>query len=113
MQKKILTLQSSFYVDSPYAKYIANEEHDDSYGLIYYEFLHEIGTLLEVDIIFDQLNATNWLIADNRHMQIVYHKDADNNDQIEFIPKTTDGEQSIQKMQEELLQNNSRYLNFD
>ncbi|MDE5413399.1 hypothetical protein [Alkalihalobacterium chitinilyticum] len=113
MQKKTLTLQPSFYNESPYAKYIANEEHDDSYGLIYYEFLHEIGTLLEVDIIFDQLNATNWLIADNSHMQIVYHKDAENNDQIEFIPKTMAGEQAIQKMEEELLQDNSSYLTFD
>ncbi|WP_216827571.1 hypothetical protein [Alkalihalobacterium elongatum] len=113
MKKKTLTIQPAFYLDSPYAKYIEDEEHDDSYGLIYYEFLHEMGTLLGVDIIFNQLTETNWLITDDHHMKITYYKDGQNNEMLEFEPKTIEGKQSIQKMADKLLLDNSMYITFN
>ncbi|WP_209124732.1 hypothetical protein [Alkalihalobacillus sp. BA299] len=112
MEKKTLLVQHKFYMESPYAKHIMKEEHDGSYGLIYDEFIHEMGTLLEVDIIFNRLNEKNWLIADNRHMQITYQKDAENNDQYDFIPKTNNGDKLIQEMIEKLLQSNNKFISF-
>ncbi|WP_142302899.1 hypothetical protein [Bacillus sp. FJAT-45350] len=106
-----MQILSSFYTDSPYANYIKKEEDDDSYGLIFNEFVHEFGTILEVDIIYKQLDKSNWLLADNRHMQITLQKDK-KNEQLQFTPKTSQGEQLIFKMSEQLLQDNKDYIQF-
>ncbi|OLO39161.1 hypothetical protein BTR23_08880 [Alkalihalophilus pseudofirmus] len=110
MEKTTLVIQPSFYTESPYAKYIMSEENDNSYGLIYYEFLHEIGMILEADIIFDHSSEKDWIIADNQHMQITYNKDGQNNDHFDFIPKTSEGKELIIKMQEQLLQENHKFI---
>jgi hypothetical protein len=112
MEKKTLQVQPSFYTNSPYAKYIIKELEDDSYGLVFNEFLHEMGSMLEVDVIYNQINKSQWIHADNRHMQIILNKTDNNTEQFEFIPKTSKGEKLIAKMSEKLLKENKDYLDF-
>jgi hypothetical protein len=110
MKKKTLQIQPRFYTESPYAKELIKDLEDDSYGLVFNEFLHEMGAMLEVDIVYDQQNKTQWIHADNRHMQIVLSKKDDTGDHFDFIPKTIEGEQLISKMTEEILKVNGEYL---
>jgi hypothetical protein len=114
MKKKTLQIQPGFYTDSPYAQNLIKELNDDSYGLVFNEFLHEMGAMLEVDIIYNQQNKTQWIHADNRHMQIVLNK-KDNKcaDQFEFIPRTSEGEQLISKMAESISKENGQYLEIN
>jgi hypothetical protein len=111
MEAKTLHIQPSFYSKSPYAKGIIHDLEDDSYGLVFNEFLHEIGSTLEVDVIFEQINQTQWLIADNRHMQIVLNK-SDNNEVIGFSPKTIEGELLLSKLSDQLLKENREYIEY-
>jgi hypothetical protein len=112
MNKKSLFIQPRFYTDSPYAKNLIKDLEDDSYGLVFNEFLHEMGAMLEVDIIYDQQDKTQWIHADNRHMQIVLNKMDNSGDHFEFIPKTTEGEHLISKMAEEIRKENADYLDI-
>jgi hypothetical protein len=112
MNKKTLQIQPRFYTDSTYAKNLIKELDDDSYGLVFNEFLHEMGAMLEVDIIYDQQNKTHWIHADNRHMQIVLCKKDNSGDYFDFIPKTKEGEQLISKMVEEITKENGDYLDI-
>lgn len=112
MKKKTLQIQPRFYKESPFARALIKDLEDDSYGLVFNEFLHEMGSMLEVDIIYDQLNKTQWIHADNRHMQIVLNKMDNSGDHFDFIPKTIEGEQLISKMTEEIMKENGQYIGF-
>lgn len=112
MQKKTLQIQPSFYTDSPYAKELIKDLRDDSYGLVFNEFLHEMGSMLEVNIIYERLDKTQWIHADNKDMRIVLNKKDNKNEEFEFIPKTTKGEVLISQMSEQILRDNSEYIDF-
>ncbi|CAG9608761.1 hypothetical protein [Pseudoneobacillus rhizosphaerae] len=112
MKKKTVMIRPRFYTESPYARELINDLEDDSYGLVFNEFLHEMGAMLEVDIIYNQQNKTQWIHADNRHMQIVLSKMDNTGDLLEFIPKTIEGEQLISKMAEEIIKINGEYLDI-
>lgn len=112
MKKKTLQIQPRFYKESPFARALIKDLEDDSYGLVFNEFLHKMGSMLEVDIIYDQLNKTQWIHADNRHMQIVLNKMDNSGDHFEFIPKTIEGEQLISKLAEKIMKENGQYIGF-
>lgn len=113
MKKKTLQIKPHFYTESPYARELIKDLEDDSYGLVFNEFLHKIGAMLEVDIIYDQQNKTQWIHADNRHMQIVLSKKDNSGDHFELIPKTIEGEQLISRMAEEIIKENGEYLDIN
>jgi hypothetical protein len=113
MKKKTLQIQPRFYNESPYARALIKDLEDDSYGLVFNEFLHEMGAMLEVDIIYDQQNKTQWIHADNRHLLVVLSKKDNSGDHFEFIPKTSEGEQLISKMAEEIIKENGEYIDIN
>lgn len=112
MQRRTLQVHPSFYTESNYAKNLIKELEDDSYGLIFNEFLHEMGLILKVDVLYDQIDRTKWLHADNRHIKIILNKSDNGEEHFEFIPKTSKGEKLITKITEELIKDNSQYFNF-
>ncbi|WP_139367525.1 hypothetical protein [Bacillus alkalicellulosilyticus] len=112
MEKVIVQLASSFYTTSPFATCIINEEHDNSEGLIFHEFVQELGVFLGVDIIYEDQGNNTWVIADTSHLQIIVEKDETGMDTFEFIPKSIVGTQLIQNMTTEFLSKQKEYFHF-
>jgi hypothetical protein len=113
MQIKTLQVKPDFYRDSPYAKVLTKELEDDSYGLVFNEFLHEIGSMLEVDIIYNQVNRTKWVHADEEHLLITLNKDGNSADEFTIIARTPKGVELLEQMTETLLKENRPYLNIN
>lgn len=112
MEREVLEIKPAFYTESPYAKYIASEKDDQSYGLIFYEFLHALGLLLEVDIIFDHPDTSHWIVANNEDMEIVFQR-KDNVEFFTFQIKTKEGMELFQQMTEHpLLKENDSFIYF-
>jgi hypothetical protein len=112
MKTRTLQVNPSFYTDSNYAKNLIKELKDDSYGLIFNEFLHEMGAILEADVLYDQIEQTKWVHADNRHLKMILHKADIGNEEFEFIPKTSKGDMLINKLANEFIKDNSQYFIF-
>ena len=111
MERVSLLLQPSFYQSSPYATYIRTEEKNDANGLIFYEFIHEIGILIESDIVFKPLDHSTWVLADNADLQVRFHRDNQEKEQFDFIAKSSKGQQLISKLQHaNLLQENTDFI---
>lgn len=70
MYPKELTIRKSFFETSAYVQETKMENGDDSYGLVYNQIIHDIGSDLEVDIIWNKQDKGQWLIASNEHMDV-------------------------------------------
>ena len=96
-----LEIKPDLFFQSAYKHETEKSKDDDSYGLVYNDFFHQMGDTLEVDIIWSSISDDDceWLIANNDHMK-VYLKDQGANSKkiLECIPKTDKGNDLIEHM---------------
>lgn len=97
MDAKNLTINENFFLTSSFAENIKDEQHDNSYGLIYDQFFHDIGMYLDVDIIWDHADELKWVIAKDREMDIILlDKGEHERKEIQFKPKTKEALKKIE-----------------
>ncbi|MGO4886498.1 hypothetical protein ACJ2A9_01960 [Anaerobacillus sp. MEB173] len=115
MNKKVLRFPHSFFSESPFAKYIKEEQENDDFGLIFNEFAQEIGVRLGVDIIWDKANeeGTEWIIADDTNIKIILDENVDENEEFIFVPKTSKGQNLIEDITAQLKEEYGEYIEFD
>ncbi|MCA1031145.1 hypothetical protein LCL95_08930 [Bacillus timonensis] len=96
---KTLQVKKAFFEDSDYAKKIIEQAENDAEGLIFDEFVHEIGAFLEIDVIYESLNEdeTRWLIGEDRHVKLLLDEE-EVTFNFEFHAKTETGEALIDKV---------------
>jgi hypothetical protein len=99
MTKQVLTLQKEFFEDSEYAKKIIEQQDSDDFGLIFDDFVHDIGAYLEIDVIYESLNEdeTKWLIGEDEHIK-VFLEEQDDTFIFIFQPLTSHGEKLLQDL---------------
>jgi hypothetical protein len=97
MVKQVLKLQKEFFEDSKYAKKIIEQQDSDDFGLIFDDFVHDIGAYLEIDVIYESLNEdeTYWLIGEDEHIK-VFLEEKDDTFIFTFHPLTSHGEKLLQ-----------------
>lgn len=73
--------KQDFFESSDYAKAIFKECDSSAPGLIFNDFVHEIGDDLELDIKYKSLNKENtyWSLGENTDIQLLLQEDPQNN----------------------------------
>lgn len=104
MDKKVIRVPHQFFSESSYTENIRKEKEDDSYGLIFNDFAHDLGSMLGVDIIWNKLNnkETMWQIANDKNLEIILDETVKENESFVFVPRTTEGQKRIEEMMSNL-----------
>jgi hypothetical protein len=73
MKQQHYKIPKNYFISSPYATHLSNELDNDAEGLIFDRFIHDIGTQLNVDIVYGKTtsNEDQWFLGGNQHIEVL------------------------------------------
>ncbi|QOR67658.1 hypothetical protein IM538_05830 [Cytobacillus suaedae] len=96
MLERSLQINNEFFQTSEYAKKIVEELNNDAEGLIFDEFVHDIGAQLKIDVVYDKQSKSKWLLGEDANVKL-YLEENPGVYTFTFIGTTPQGEQQIQE----------------
>ncbi len=95
MLERSIQIKNDFFQSSHYAKKVVEELNNDAEGLIFDEFVHDIGAQLKIDVIYDKKGKSKWLLGEDSHVKL-YLEENPGLYTFTFIGTTPQGEKQIQ-----------------
>ncbi|MFZ3589290.1 hypothetical protein ACOI1C_08345 [Bacillus sp. DJP31] len=68
-------IKKKYFQDSSYALQVSHELDNDSEGLIFDRFIHDLGAMLHLDVLYEKVvdNAEQWYIGGDQHLQVLLY----------------------------------------
>ncbi|WP_246938548.1 hypothetical protein [Bacillus pinisoli] len=94
-------IPTTFFSKSEYAKELSDELENDAEGLIFDQFIHDIGAQLHIDIIYKRLSPEQyrWLLGKNQDVEVFLDSHHEKYYQLSIIPLTPLGEQQALQLE--------------
>jgi hypothetical protein len=94
MNQKRFNIHKNFFHDSNYAIQLSNELENNETGLIFDRFIHDIGTELQIDVVYNHSvieSRNRWFLGGNEHIEMMLEDENQDSYQLILTSLTEQG----------------------
>jgi hypothetical protein len=101
MKQHQYKIPRNYFISSPYATHLSNELDNDAEGLIFDRFIHDIGTQLNVDIVYKKTTKADdhWFLGENQHIEVLLDDFDEEHYLLTLTPLSVHGTELISNVQ--------------